>query len=52
MVLRKHGIRIGLGLVVVLFFLAHAADVIRLRLFHQLEAFAYDLRLKIGRAHV
>jgi adenylate cyclase len=45
--LKKHAVRIGFGIAVVVVFLAHAAGWIRLPLIEHLEALAYDARLNL-----
>ncbi|MPZ45788.1 MAG: CHASE2 domain-containing protein [Betaproteobacteria bacterium] len=45
--MKKHAVRIGFGILVVLAFLAHAAGWIRLPLVEHLEALTYDARLNL-----
>jgi adenylate cyclase len=45
--LKKHLVRFALGLVIVLVFLAHAADWYELPLVKRLEAITYDARLRL-----
>jgi adenylate cyclase len=44
---KKHLVRNALGLVVVLLFIGHAANWYRIPIVDNLEAIAYDLRLKL-----
>ncbi|MEM7407176.1 MAG: adenylate/guanylate cyclase domain-containing protein [Pseudomonadota bacterium] len=46
--LKRHGVRVGLGLIVVLFFLAHVSGFNRVDAIDRLEYFAYDARLLLG----
>ena len=43
--MKKHAARIVLGLVILAFFLVHAAGITRFGFIERLEAFAYDARL-------
>jgi adenylate cyclase len=45
--LKRHGLRIGLGMLVVLVFLGHAAHWYRLPLLRHLEELTYDARLTL-----
>ncbi|MCI0420608.1 MAG: class I tRNA ligase family protein, partial [Acidobacteria bacterium] len=45
--LKKHSVRIVLGLVVTLVFLGHAAKIYEFTFFHQLDAIIYDARLRL-----
>ena len=45
--MKQHIVRIGLGIAVLLIFLAHAAEVFNIRFINQLDAIIYDARLKL-----
>ena len=45
--MKQHIVRIGLGLVVLLGFLVHAAEFYNIRLISQLDAIVYDTRLRL-----
>jgi adenylate cyclase len=45
--IKKRAIPIALGLVMLLFFLLHAAKVIKIPLIHHIEAISYDARLQL-----
>jgi len=46
-IFKRHGIRVGLGLAVLLFFLLHASGEMRLGFIQRMENFAYDARLNL-----
>jgi adenylate cyclase len=45
--LKQHIVRIGLGLAVLLVFLAHSAELFNIRFITQLDAIIYDARLRL-----
>ena len=45
--LKKHSLRIVLGLAITLVFLGHAAKIYEFTFFHQLDAIIYDARLRL-----
>ena len=45
--MKKHVVRIGIGLVIVLFFLGHALDHYRVPVLETFEAIIYDVRLRL-----
>lgn len=45
--MRQHIVRIGLGIAVLLIFLAHAAEVFNIRFISQLDAIIYDARMRL-----
>ncbi|MGH8711788.1 MAG: CHASE2 domain-containing protein, partial [Burkholderiales bacterium] len=45
--LKKHSVRIVLGLVITLVFVGHAAKIYEFTFFHQLDAIIYDARLRL-----
>ena len=45
--MKQHIVRIGLGLAVLLVFLAHSAEMFNIRLISQLDAIIYDARLRL-----
>ncbi len=49
--LKKHSLRIVLGLVITLVFLGHAAKIYEFTFFHQLDAIIYDARLRLTMPH-
>ncbi len=49
--LKKHSVRIVLGLVITLVFLGHAAKIYEFTFFHQLDAIIYDARLRFTMPH-